>query len=211
MKTLNEYNGMKPGDKILTRDYGYYCLDLIEDRTDDEEAKGSPLFHCHLIADSKGNKKDNQRKQTFDASWCLKVEDNDPNITEQFINERVWKLTGITDANKEVCFICEKLLLKVSEDAICQSWGGGQVTVSMNFGSRYDWLGARNPIGDGKGWLGVEGSEPSPTVLQHPNRCARLSACNRIIATICDECFEEKAKFFKGYEKKNDKFELLVD
>lgn len=139
-----------------------------------------------------------------------------------------WQSTGLwpVPPKVEICFVCEKELEKTSYDSIAQSYGGGEIRMSFCFGSRFDWLGVRSPIrggpiheidmGEDFGVVSFQnpiGSEPIPEVLKNKNRATRLSACNRIIGSICDDCFEKKAHLLQGYEsvEGEKKLQLLVE
>jgi len=134
------------------------------------------------------------------------------------------------------CLVCEKELKDVSEDSGStgakppQPYGGGEIRVSFDYGSRYDWMGSRKSESDGS--LGKQtidlGQEyggpfevdiathsiPYPGIIDNPNynRATKLSCCSSIYAVICDDCFERKASLFVGLEQhyKTKEYEILV-
>lgn len=128
------------------------------------------------------------------------------------------------------CFLCEKVLESVNPDTESfgcpgQSWGGGEARLSFAFGSRYDYIGFREPIRGGPvtkikldengpefDYQDIIGHKPRIETLTDEPRAIRLASCSHIIADICDECYEAKCHLFKGYEKgEDDNLKLLVD
>ena len=97
------------------------------------------------------------------------------------------------------CIFCECSLERACpEDGkeTFQPNDGGEVRLVFDFGSRFDSMANRIVIPDGSG--------PDPEVLEMPERSTRLSACNRIMGVICDDCFETKSHLFYGFEKSPD-------
>lgn len=134
------------------------------------------------------------------------------------------------------CIICEQELEDVDPDSIAQPYGGGEVKVSFCYGSRkFDSMGLREGCFvdgheeyvtgklNGKpirfpqhNWSKPLSDEELQERSEHKGmdlRTVRLSACNRILGVICDECFEKKAHLFQGYEKDgpNEKPRLVVE
>lgn len=116
------------------------------------------------------------------------------------------------------CFVCEKDLESVSEDAIGQVHGGGEVRLSFDYGSRkWDCIAFRESVHE-EGFLehvqavlqgqpsdfqsktGPIGSRPRDQD-QVASRASKLASCTHIIGVICDECFEAKSHLLRGFEK----------
>lgn len=128
------------------------------------------------------------------------------------------------------CIICETELNSISPENSPQSElnpdNGGIVLFEFGFGSKFDWMGYRNPIRGGpvtiyknffkKGkdlhYQDTVDTEPHPERLKSQNRTEQLCACRKIIGVICDSCFEKKSHLFVGYEcdKDNTNYRKLV-
>ena len=143
-----------------------------------------------------------------------------------------WEATGQWPPPKKVniCIVCETELEPVQYDSIAQPYGGSEIRIHHCFGSRYDFIGFRNPIHEPgfhahalailngeepppfeqKTSCGIIGSEPKE-IPKEALRVHKLAACSHILGVLCDDCFEKKAHLFKGYEEKNDKLNLIVD
>ena len=122
------------------------------------------------------------------------------------------------------CFICEKGLPSVSVDASDpgkpgQSYGGGEVRMTFDYGSRYDWMGSMEPVRGGPSrpmtilgraveYQDIVDRKPRDGALHHESKAVRLSSCKYIIGDICDDCFESRSHLLKGYEK-NEKGDLV--
>jgi hypothetical protein len=143
-----------------------------------------------------------------------------------------WESTGQWPPPRkvEICILCEKELEPTSYDTIAQPYDGSEIRIRHCYGSRYDFIGFRNPIHE-PGFrehvlavlerrepppfeqntpCGVLGSEPKD-IPKDADRVYRLAACSHILAVLCDDCFEKKAHLFKGYEKNGDNLDLIVE
>lgn len=111
------------------------------------------------------------------------------------------------------CIICERELIPVFEgrEDNEQYRDAGEIKVTFDYGSAYDWMGHMEPVRDGFphsvkiGDHEVEiqdiiGRKPSEAALNSKNRAKQLASCNRIAGQICDSCFEAKAHLFRGYQ-----------
>ena len=122
------------------------------------------------------------------------------------------------------CFICEKGLAEIWPDCIGQVGGGGEVSLSFNYGScRWDTICFREPIHEPgfhehvaailsgeipppfekKSKSGIIGSIPRKLPAD-ASRAERLATCTHIIGVICDDCFEKKAHLLRGYEQEEE-------
>lgn len=72
------------------------------------------------------------------------------------------------------CLVCEKIL-DIKQGSVMD---GGRCNVSFGYGSQHDQIGAIYGLSD----------------------IDNLLLCNRIIAYICDECFDKKSTLFEGYK-----------
>ena len=122
------------------------------------------------------------------------------------------------------CIFCEQELKNVDEDSIAQPYGGGEVKIRFDYGSRkWDCLSIREqcsvdghnetrrctlrgkvadiPMHNWSRPISDEQLEKRAESRKIDPRTMKLAACTHKLGVICDDCFEKKAYLFQGFEK----------